>query len=93
MESVIVCDPNMDKTDIKGHKVIVDENEYLFRLLDIPLDDYEINFNDHSVLVKINVFSCNYRDKGILHHFLETCKTHGSEDSYLYLFFWIRICG
>lgn len=93
MESVIVCDPNMDKTDIKGHKVIVDENEYLFRLLEIPLDDYEIKLDDHSVLVKINAFSCNYRDKGILNHFLETCKTYSSKDSYLYSFFGSEFVG
>mgnify|MGYP001205094057 FL=1 len=40
MKNIIVCDSNINKKDIEGYKVVIDGYEYLFALLDIPVNKY-----------------------------------------------------
>ena len=53
-------------------------------ILDVPEPNYEKYFNSDSIIVKVKAFSCNYRDKGLLHIFNEQCKKLSIQQKYFY---------
>lgn len=93
MKNIIVCDSNINKKDIEGYKVVIDGYEYLFALLDIPVNKYTDKISDQSVVVRVSAFSCNYRDKGILYNFLKKCKDYNLKESYYYSFLGSEFVG
>ena len=93
MKNIIVCDSNINKKDIEGYKVVIDGYEYLFALLDIPVNKYTDKISDQSVVVRVSAFSCNYRAKGILYNFLKKCKDYNLKESYYYSFLGSEFVG
>ncbi|MBR5955477.1 MAG: zinc-binding alcohol dehydrogenase family protein [Bacteroidales bacterium] len=86
--NVIVFEPELDSND--GVQISIDQDKYGFSLVDIPMNHYETDLDDFSVLVRINAFSCNYRDKGYLKLFLNRC--HDQKKHY-YSFFGSEFSG
>ncbi|MCC8145535.1 MAG: zinc-binding alcohol dehydrogenase family protein [Bacteroidales bacterium] len=86
MESVVVCSPSL--------KRLKKENSYFdFTLCDQPMvigllksEDNACSkvLNDHGVLVQIDAFSCNYRDKGLLLTMNGICNENESLGKYSY---------
>lgn len=72
--NLVACDPNIGIENIEGFEICIDNNDYIFSLLSIQDEQDEQEIDDYSVIVKIIGFSCNYRDKGFLAHFLKRCQ-------------------
>lgn len=78
METVIISTPkikeiisqgNLESFELDGEKVNIG-------LFDIPDTNFDNYFNPRSVLVRVNAFSCNFRDRSLMHSFNETCKNY-----------------
>lgn len=52
--------------------------------MEVPDPDFTSLFNSHSVVVKVQAFSCNYRDRSFIHHFGERCMTLSGNQKYFY---------
>lgn len=63
--------------DIDGEKISLG----LFNVLDI---EYNNNFGPHSVLARVNAFSCNFRDRALLHAFSDLCKKPNKENKLVF---------
>lgn len=74
LKNLVVCDPKIGIENIDGSRIGIDGNDFLFSLVNIPIEQHITGLDDNSVVVKIKAFSCNYRDKGILLHFLRQCQ-------------------
>lgn len=84
LSNLVVCDPEIGIENIEGSIIGIDGNDYIFSLINIPEAQYDTKTNDYSVAVKINAFSCNFRDKGFLSHFLRRCQNN---NGHFYSFF------
>lgn len=73
----IACDSFFDELTIDEHKITVS-------LLDAPEADFTSLFTPHSVVVKIQAFSCNYRDRSLIHQFAKQCKMLSGNQKYFY---------
>ena len=88
MDSFIVLDRNTDLNDeeIDATYIKIDNNEYLFSIVDIPYS-MDADLDDDCVLVKIKAFSCNYRDKAWIKLFYERCENVSTSDSFPFSYF------
>lgn len=67
--NLVACDPKIGIENIEGFEICIDNNNYIFSLLNIQEQQDEQELDNHSVIVKIIGFSCNYRDKGFFSSF------------------------
>lgn len=93
LKSVIVCDSNINDIYANEHRVMIDSKEFLFGLIDVPLDVNKQEFDNFSVEVKINAFSCNYRDKGVLNQLYRRFTINNDKENCLYSFFGSEFVG
>lgn len=82
--NLVACDPTIGIENIDGFDICIDNHNYIFSLLNIQAQQDEQVLDDYSVIVKVVGFSCNYRDKGFLVHFLNRCQ---NSNDYLYTSF------
>lgn len=88
--NLVACDPKIGIENIEGFEICIDNNNYIFSLLNIQEQQDEQELDNHSVIVKIIGFSCNYRDKGFLAHFLKRCQ---NSNEHLYTSFGSEFIG
>lgn len=88
MKTVVVLDPNTELKDenLQTTRITIDEKEFLFSIVDIPYS-LDVDVDDDCVMVKINAFSCNYRDKKIFELFNSKCAQNHSSDSFFFSYF------
>ena len=87
-KNLVVLDPFIKKEELELPltEVKIDGNIYPFSMVDaIPQE--EMTVDDFSVVVEIQAFSCNYRDRGIFSNFRFKCDTHQEKDSLAYMGF------
>lgn len=89
MDSFIICDrkKELDGELAQSVRMQIGNEECLFAMEDLPYPDLDAEPEAGSVIVKINAFSCNYRDKGWLSHFNDLCVKFGSSGPARYSFF------
>lgn len=85
MNTVVICSPYIKKILPNGYldKFEIDGESITMGLFDVPEPNYERIFDSHSILVRITAFSCNFRDRSLLHRFHEQCKLR-SKDNQIY---------
>ena len=87
MKTVVVCNPCMkDVMTNEGYfyEWYMDGEEFTVALLDLPDPDFNTMLDSHSVIVKVNAFSCNFRDRALMHHFAWRCKELSVDRKYFY---------
>lgn len=86
MKTVAICNPCMQDIacDSFFDEFLIDEHKLTISLLDAPESDFTSLFTSHSVVVKVQAFSCNYRDRSLMHQFAEQCKTLSGNQKYFY---------
>lgn len=89
MKSFIICDPNkeLDGELAQSVRMRIGNEECLFAVEDVPYPDLDAEPAEGFVTVKINAFSCNYRDKGWLSHFNDLCVKLAAPGPARYSFF------
>lgn len=86
METVVVCNSCLQDVapDNFFDECIVDEDRLLISLLDVPDSDFTSFLNPYSVIVRIKAFSCNFRDRSLMHVFSNQCQTLSGNQKYFY---------
>jgi hypothetical protein len=71
MKTIAICNPCMKDIfrDNSYSEYILDGDNLYISILDIPRQDYIEYFNEYSVLVEVKAFSCNLRDRALVHIF------------------------
>lgn len=69
-------------TDVK--KFQLDNETIYMAFLDAADIDYKKYFQPNSVLVRIKAFSCNFRDRALIHLFNQKCKALSGSGKYFY---------
>ncbi len=86
MKTVAICNSCMQDIacDSFFDEFLIDEHKLTVSLLETPESDFTSLFTPHSVVVKVQAFSCNYRDRSLIHHFAEQCQTLSGNQKYFY---------
>lgn len=76
METVIISNPKITETMLQGDLDFfeLDDEQVYIGLFDIPDTNYNNYFTSRSVLVRVNAFSCNFRDRVLMHRFNNACN-------------------
>ena len=76
MNTIAICNSHIKDvlTDGVLEQFSIDGENITIGLIDVPDIQYEKYFGSHSILVRVKAFSCNFRDRGILHSFNDICK-------------------
>jgi NADPH:quinone reductase-like Zn-dependent oxidoreductase len=76
MKTVVICDSaNMTKSpDSICSNFSISNTDVTFGIMDIKDPDFREIFSDHSVVLNIKAFSCNYRDKSMMLIVNDLCK-------------------
>lgn len=84
MKTVVICNSCMQDVAPKNffEECIIDKNRIMLSLLDAPDIDFNTFFNPHSIIVKINVFSCNFRERCLVHKFVKLCQNFSGNQRY-----------
>lgn len=86
MKVVAIC--NLRLKDIMPnthfYNFTLDGESVPVSLLDAPDLDYTEVFSASSVIFEVSAFSCNFRDRTLLHLFYENCKTLSGKQKYFY---------
>ncbi len=93
MKTVAICNYGLKESDKCVHFINFSlcDNEIPIVLLDV-----EENFDslpEDGVLIEINAFSCNYRDKALLFKFNEQCRNQSVYNTYCYMPFGSEFVG
>ncbi len=86
MNTVAICNLCM-KEAAPNHfyeKYFLDGEEVLISLLDVEETDYDLYFDEKSILIKVNAFSCNFRDRSLIHYFSSQCRRLSGDRKYFY---------
>jgi NADPH:quinone reductase-like Zn-dependent oxidoreductase len=62
----------------------IDNAHITVALLDVVPTDFASLWTDDSVLVRVKAFSCNFRDRSLLHFFNESCIQFSGDRKYFY---------
>ncbi len=86
MKTIAICNSCMQDiaSDSFFDEFLIDEHKLTVSLLEVPDPDFTSFFNSHSVVVKVQAFSCNYRDRSLMHHFGERCIALSGNQKYFY---------
>ena len=73
MKTVAICNSCMQDVacDSFFDEFLIDEHKLTVFLLEVLDPDFMSLFTSHSVVVKVQAFSCNYRDRSLMHYFGE----------------------
>lgn len=88
MKTIAIC--NSCIQDIASYsffdEFLIDEHKLTvsLSLLEVPDLDFTSLFNSHSVVVKVQAFSCNYRDCSLMQRFGERCMALSGNQKYFY---------
>lgn len=95
MESIVVCAPSVKrlKNKCRYFDFTLCYQKMTIGLLDDDDPNYERLLNDKNILVQINAFSCNYRDKGILLKLNDICNEGEVSGKYFYSAFGSEFVG
>ncbi len=96
MKSLVICHPNILKShpDELYSKWVLNARKYNIGLLNVPAKSFPINdIHEECVLVKNLAFSCNYRDKGMIHSMYESCMKKSNVSSYYFSPFGSEFCA
>lgn len=96
MKSIVVCHPNI----VKNHpnelysKWVLNDRKYNIGLLEIPIKTFPSNaVHEECVLLKKLAFSCNYRDKGMIHIMYDSLMEKSNITSYFFAPFGSEFCA
>jgi NADPH:quinone reductase-like Zn-dependent oxidoreductase len=86
MKTVAICNSCIKNInpDVIIHDFLLNGTSIPVGILDAPEPDYDKYFTPQSILVKVRAFSCNYRDKTLMHLFNECCKELSIQQKYFY---------
>lgn len=86
MNTLVICNPCLQDVIHDGLfcKWSMDGEEFTVALLDFPEPDISEFFQTNSVVVKVSAFSCNYRDRSLMHQFYQQCKDLSGRRKYFY---------
>lgn len=86
MKTVAICNSCMQDVarDSFFDEFLIAEHKLTVSLLEAPESDFSSLFTPHSVVVKVQGFSCNYRDRSLVHQFAGQCKTLSGNQKYFY---------
>lgn len=94
METLAICNPiirDIYPNNLYYNFILCGENINI-GLLDIEVKNEE-RLTEYAVSVQVNAFSCNYRDKAIMHEFNDRCNMLSKNSRYFYSPFGIRFCS
>lgn len=82
MNTIAICNPCIKKELHDGifESLEIDGEIITIGLIDVPDIQYKKYLDSHSILVRINAFSCNFRDRAILHSFHDVCTKKYDEN-------------
>ncbi len=86
MRVIAICNKHIKNTfrDIDIKDFVLDGENISVAQLNVPDLDSKKYFRENSVLLKIRAFSCNYRDKALIHLLNEKCKLLSGNNNYFY---------
>lgn len=86
MKTFAICNSCMQNiaSDNFFDEFTLDEHKLTVSLFEAPEPDFTSLFNPHSVVVKVKAFSCNYRDRALIHRFAEQCQKLSGNQKYFY---------
>ena len=86
MKTVAICNSCMQDIacDSFFDEFLIDEHKLTVSLLEVPDPDFTSLFTSHSVVVKVQAFSCNYRDRSLMHYLGEQCIALSGNQKYFY---------
>lgn len=76
MKTVVICDNavSANSPDDKFFNFSISNTEITVGIMDLNNPDFRNAFSDHSIILRIRAFSCNYRDKSYLIKVNDACK-------------------
>ena len=86
MKVIAICNKHIRNTfrDIEVKELLLDGENISIALLKVQDVDHKKYFQPNSVLVRIKAFSCNFRDRVIMHYFNQKCKVLSGSGKYFY---------
>ena len=88
MKTVVICNSLMKDAAPNNfyEQFLIDNDIIPISVLDIEQPNYDDVFevDENLVLVQISAFSCNFRDRGLMHSFKEKCQMLSKERKYFY---------
>lgn len=86
MKVVAICNSRLRDVmpNTQFYNFVLDGESIPISLLDVPDLDYTELLSPNSVILEVSAFSCNYRDRTLLHLFYESCKTLSGKQKYFY---------
>lgn len=92
----MLCHPKVmeSRPDAKYSDFLLNERNFTIGLLDIPTKSFPTeDIHEECVLVKKLAFSCNYRDKGMMHLMYDSCVNKSNVSSYFFSPFGSEFCA
>lgn len=86
MKVVAICNSKLRDVmpNTQFYNFVLDGESIPISLLDAPDLDYTELLSPNSVVLEVSAFSCNFRDRTLLHLFYENCKTLSGKQKYFY---------
>lgn len=86
MKVVAICNSRLKDImpNTQFYNFVLDGESIPISLLDVPDLDYTVLSSPKSVIFEVNAFSCNFRDRTLLHIFYENCKALSGKQKYFY---------
>lgn len=96
MKSMVICHPNIVKShpDEFYSNWVLNKQQYNIGLLEIPAKPFPVSdIHQECILVKKLAFSCNYRDKVMIHMMYDSCLEKSNITSYFFAPFGSEFCA
>lgn len=86
MKVVAICSSHLKDvmSNVQFYNFVLDGDSIPVSLLDVPNLKYADSLLNNSVVVEVNAFSCNFRDRTLLHSFYESCRELSGKQKYFY---------
>lgn len=86
MKVVAICNSHLKDVipNIQFYNFVLDGELIPISLLDVPDLDYTGLSSPNSIILEVSAFSCNFRDRALLHLFYENCKALSGKQKYFY---------